>query len=278
MNAIPASGQHAGRIAGACRQIRESDTAPSLAELAGAAGLSPSHFHRVFKAATGLTPHQYARAVRAERVRGGLGAGRRVTDSIHDAGFGSSSRFYESATARLGMAPRQYRAGGAGSRIRFAVAACSLGALLVARSERGICAITLGDDPDKLVRGLQDQFPHAELAGGDPGFEALVAQVVGFVEDPSIGLDLPLDIRGTAFQERVWQALRQVPAGSTVSYTELARRIGSPAAVRAVAGACAANRLAVAVPCHRVVRRDGDLSGYRWGVERKRELLRRERG
>lgn len=278
MNANPATGPHAGTVAAACRRIRDADSAPSLAELAGAAGLSPSHFHRVFKAATGLTPHQYARAVRAERVRGRLDAGSRVTDSIHEAGFGSTSRFYESAVARLGMEPRRYRAGGAGSRIRFAVAECSLGSLLVAQSERGICAITLGDDPEPLVRGLQDQFPHAELVGGEAGFEALVAQVVGFVEDPSVGLELPLDVRGTAFQERVWQALRQVPAGSTVSYTELARRIGSPAAVRAVAGACAANRLAVAVPCHRVVRRDGDLSGYRWGVERKRELLRRERG
>ena len=278
MNANPATGQHAGRIARACQHIREAEAAPSLAELARGAGLSPSHFHRVFKAVTGLTPRQYARALRAERVRGQLAAGRGVTESIHAAGFGSTSRFYESAGERLGMEPRHYRAGGRGSRIRFAVAQCSLGSLLVAQSERGICAIALGDDPDLLVRKLQDQFPRAELVGGEHGFEALIAQVVGFVEDPSIALELPLDIRGTVFQERVWQALRQVPAGSTISYIELAARIGSPAAVRAVAGACAANRLAVAVPCHRVVRRDGDLSGYRWGVERKRELLRRERG
>ena len=277
MNASPANAHLSGRVTEACRRIRDADPTPTLAELAGAAGLSPSHFHRLFKAATGLTPRQYAHAVRAERVRGRLGAGDGVTESIHAAGFGSTSRFYETAGARLGMEPRRYRAGGVGSEIRFAVTECSLGALLVAQGDRGICAITLGDDPELLVRGLQDQFPHAELVGGDAGFEALVATVVGFVEDPSIGLDLPLDIRGTAFQERVWQALRQVPAGSTVSYTELAERIGSPAAVRAVAGACAANRLAVAVPCHRVVRRDGDLSGYRWGVERKRELLRRER-
>lgn len=273
-----ATAAHAARVAGACRRLRDEGATPALAELAGEAGLSPSHFHRVFKAATGLTPRQYAAAVRAERARGQLDAGRGVTDSIHEAGYGSTSRFYESAGERLGMTPTAYRAGGAGVRVRFAVAQCSLGAILVARSDRGICAIALGDDPDVLVRELQDRFPRAELAGGDRGFESLVARVVGFVEDPSIGLELPLDIRGTAFQERVWQALRQVPAGSTVSYTELAERIGKPAAVRAVAGACASNRLAVAVPCHRVVRRDGDLSGYRWGVERKRELLRRERG
>ena len=265
-------------VARACRRLRDAESPLPLAELASEAGLSPSHFHRVFKAATGLTPHQYASALRADRARGELAAGRGITDAIHEAGYGSSSRFYEGVAGRLGMTPKAYRAGGSGARIRFAVAECSLGAILVAHSGRGICAISLGGDPDALVRELQDRFPQAELVGGDPGFEAMVAQVVGFVEAPSLGLDLPLDIRGTAFQERVWQALRKVPPGSTVSYSELAERIGQPGSVRAVAGACAANRLAVAVPCHRVVRRDGDLSGYRWGVERKRELLRRERG
>lgn len=269
---------HAQLVAEACRRLHEADATPSLDQLAEGARLSPSHFHRIFKAVTGLTPRQYGSAVRAEKVREQLGGGGRITDSIYDAGFGSTSRFYENAGARLGMGPRAYRAGGEGSVIRFAVAECSLGPILVAQSDRGICAITLGDDPDALVRELQDRFPRAELVGADAAFESRVAQVVGLVEDPSVGLELPLDIRGTAFQERVWQALREVPAGSTVSYTELAGRIGKPAAVRAVAGACAANHLAVVVPCHRVVRRDGDLSGYRWGVERKRELLRRERG
>ncbi|MGN6702056.1 MAG: methylated-DNA--[protein]-cysteine S-methyltransferase, partial [Burkholderiaceae bacterium] len=171
-----------------------------------------------------------------------------------------------------------YRAGGARETIRFAVGQCALGAILVASSARGVCAILLGDDPDALARDLQDRFPRAELVGGDRDFERHVAAVVGFVDAPAIGLDLPLDVRGTAFQQRVWQALREIPAGSTVSYTELADRIGQPQAVRAVASACAANPLAVAIPCHRVVRRDGGLSGYRWGVERKRALLATESG
>lgn len=160
--------------------------------------------------------------------------------------------------------------------IRFAVDECSLGAILVAASDQGICAISLGDDPDPLARDLQDQFPKARLIGGDRSFKQWISQVIGFVDNPQTDLDLPLDIRGTAFQQRVWQALREIPAGSTVSYTELARRIGTPKAVRAVAGACATNKLAVAIPCHRVVRTDGSLSGYRWGIERKRRLIERE--
>jgi AraC family transcriptional regulator of adaptative response/methylated-DNA-[protein]-cysteine methyltransferase len=174
------------------------------------------------------------------------------------------------------MTPSEYRAGGAATAIRFAVGECSLGSILVAQSDRGVCAILIGDDPDELARDLQDRFPHARLTGGDGEFEKLVAQVVGFVEAPGVGLDLPLDVRGTAFQQRVWQALRAIPAGETASYTEIARRIGVPKAVRAVAQACRANALAVAIPCHRVVRNDGGLSGYRWGVERKRALLERE--
>ncbi|MCE7031557.1 bifunctional DNA-binding transcriptional regulator/O6-methylguanine-DNA methyltransferase Ada [Lysobacter sp. GX 14042] len=269
--------RHAQLVAAACGFIRDAPERPGLDVLAARAGLAPHHFHRVFKAATGLTPAAYARAHRAQLLRDRLGEARSVTDGLHEAGFGSSSRFYETAGERLGMRPGEYRAGGAGTEIRFAVGECSLGSILVACSGRGICAIALGDDPDGLVRELQDQFPKAGLVGGDAGFEAVVAAVVGFVEDPAIGLELPLDVRGTAFQERVWQVLRQIPVGSTASYTEIARRTGRPAAVRAVARACGGNRLAVAIPCHRVVRQDGDLSGYRWGVERKRELLRRER-
>ena len=174
------------------------------------------------------------------------------------------------------MTPTDFRAGSANATIRFAVGECSLGSILVATTDKGVCAILLGDDPDALVRDLQDRFPRAELIGGDEEFEQLVAQVVGFVEAPAIGLDLPLDVRGTAFQRWVWQALREIPVGSTASYTDVAERLGSPNAVRAVAQACAANTIAVAIPCHRVVRRDGALSGYRWGVERKRALLRRE--
>lgn len=272
-----AAAGRADLVAQACHRIESAHTAPNLDALAAQAGMSAFHFHRVFKAQTGLTPKAYATAWRARKLREQLNAaGGTVTTAIHDAGFNASSRFYETAGQVLGMRAREYRAGGVGAVIRFAVAQSSLGAILVAQSQRGICAILLGDDPDRLVRDLQDQFPQAELIGADAEFEQLVAQVVGFIEAPNIGLNLPLDVRGTAFQQRVWLALREVPAGATVSYADIAARIGAPKAVRAVAGACAANHIAVAIPCHRVVRRDGDLSGYRWGVERKRELLRRE--
>jgi len=270
------SEQHAALVTAACRWIEAEENAPTLADLAGDAGMSPFHFHRVFKSVTGLTPKQYANAHRHARVRNELMRAPRVTDAVYDAGYNSSGRFYEQSGAILGMRPQQYRAGGADARIRFAVAQCSLGALLVAQSARGICAILLGDDADALTRDLQDRFPNADLLGGDGDFENIVARVVGFVEAPRNGLDLPLDIRGTAFQQRVWEALRKIPAGETASYAEIAARIGAPQAVRAVAGACAANALAVAIPCHRVIKRDGAVSGYRWGVERKRALLERE--
>lgn len=272
-----AAAERAALVAQACRRIEASETSPNLDTLAGAAGMSPFHFHRVFKAETGLTPKAYATAYRARKLRRELNvAGATVTDAIYGAGFNSNSRYYEASDQLLGMRAREYKAGGAGAVIRFAVGQSSLGAILVARSQRGICAILLGENPETLLRDLQDQFPNAELIGGDAGFERLVAQVVGFVEEPALGLNLPLDVRGTAFQQRVWQALREIPPGATVSYSEIAARIGSPKTVRAVAQACAANHIAVAIPCHRVVRRDGGISGYRWGVERKRELLRRE--
>ena len=269
--------KHAALVAQACRRIEAAEQPPSLDDLARQAGLSPFHFHRVFKAATGLTPKAYATAHRAQAVRTTLARGTSsVTDAIFDAGFNANSRFYEHADEMLGMKPTQYRAGGVDARIEFAIGESSLGAILVARSQRGVCAISLGDDADALLRELQDRFPRAELVGGEAGFERLVAQVVGLIEQPELGIDLPLDVRGTAFQQRVWQALRQIPPGDTASYAQIAQRIGSPTSVRAVAGACAANTLAVAIPCHRVVRSDGGLSGYRWGVERKRELLLRE--
>lgn len=264
-------------VAEACRLIEASDELPKLDELAHRVGMSPFYFHRQFKAITGLTPKQWATAHRARKVRAELSDEEMsVTGAIYGAGFNSNSRFYERSNEVLGMTPTAYRSGGKDADIRFAVGETSLGAILVAQSDKGICAITLGDDPDELVRDLQDRFPKANLIGGDKGFENLVARVVGFVEAPRIGLDLPLDIRGTAFQERVWQALRQIPAGETVSYADIARRIGEPKAVRAVAQACGANKIAVAIPCHRVVRNDGALSGYRWGVERKRALLEKE--
>jgi AraC family transcriptional regulator, regulatory protein of adaptative response / methylated-DNA-[protein]-cysteine methyltransferase len=268
--------QHAEKIASACRLIESSETPPSLELLAQHVALSPYHFHRVFKATTGLTPKEYAAAHRANLVRKTLTKSDTVTDAIYDAGYNSNSRFYETSNQVLGMTPSSYRAGGAQTNIRFAVGECSLGSILVAQSDRGICAILLGDDPDSLARDLQDQFPQANLIGGDAGFERIVAKVVGFVEAPSLGLDLPLDVRGTAFQQRVWQSLRKIPAGTTASYTDIAKLIGSPKSVRAVAQACGANTLAVAIPCHRVVRNDGALSGYRWGVERKRALLEKE--
>jgi AraC family transcriptional regulator, regulatory protein of adaptative response / methylated-DNA-[protein]-cysteine methyltransferase len=268
--------ENAALVAQACRIIEESEEEPSLEELADAIGRSPSYFHRLFKATTGLTPKDYAAAHHAKRVRQGLASGNTVTETIYDAGFSSSGRFYEKSTEMLGMTPSQYRAGGANEEIRFAVGQTSLGAILVASSKKGVASILLGDDPDELVRNLQDRFPKAHLIGADRDYEALVARVVGFVETPGIGLDLPLDVRGTAFQQRVWRALQEIPVGETVSYADIARRIGSPKAVRAVAGACAANNLAVAIPCHRVVRNDGSLSGYAWGVERARVLLARE--
>lgn len=270
--------QHATTVTKACRLIEKSDSLPGLNELAAEAGLSTYYFHRIFKAITGITPKAYAAALRARRIRAKLARSDTITNAILDAGYNSNSRFYEKSDQLLGMTPSNYRAGGTNTDIHFAIGECSLGSILVACSDRGVCAILLGNDPEALICDLQDQFRHANLIGGDNKFEKLVAKVVGFVEAPAIGLDLPLDIRGTAFQQRVWQALRQIPAGTTVSYTELARRMGMPKSVRAVARACAANTLAVAIPCHRVVRSDGTLAGYRWGVERKRALLDKEAG
>jgi AraC family transcriptional regulator of adaptative response/methylated-DNA-[protein]-cysteine methyltransferase len=269
--------EHAAAVEKACRLIEEAEEIPNLDALARAAGMSRFHFHRTFKAVTGLTPRAYAAAARGRRVREELRRRDTVTEAIYGAGFNSNGRFYAAAGELLGMTPTKFRAGGDGAAIRFAVGECSLGAILVAATEKGVCAIHLGDDPEALVRELQNRFPKAELVGGDRDFEQLVAEVVGFVEMPAKGLDLPLDLRGTAFQERVWRALREIPAGSTTTYSKVAERIGMPRAMRAVAGACAANDIAVAIPCHRVVRTDGALSGYRWGIERKRELIARER-
>ncbi|MDP3852116.1 bifunctional DNA-binding transcriptional regulator/O6-methylguanine-DNA methyltransferase Ada [Phenylobacterium sp.] len=272
----PMAQRHAAMVGEACRTIEAAEEVPSLADLAGLAGMSSYHFHRVFKSVTGVTPKAYAEAHRTQKVRAALTSSETVTEAIYDAGFNSGGRFYAKSAQVLGMTPTRFRAGGEAATIKFAIGQCSLGAILVAATEVGICAILLGDDPEALARDLQDRFDRAVLVGADPEFEALVAQVVGFVEQPGLGLDLPLDVRGTAFQQRVWQALRDIPAGQTAGYLDIATRIGSPKAVRAVAQACAANHIAVAIPCHRVVRTDGALSGYRWGVERKRALLDRE--
>ncbi|KQP41190.1 6-O-methylguanine DNA methyltransferase [Methylobacterium sp. Leaf104] len=272
----PLAERQAAAVARACRLIDAAETLPTLESLAAAAGLSAFHFHRVFRTVTGITPKAYASARLAERVARRLPAAGTVTEAVFAAGYNASSRFYAQGSGRLGMTPSAYRKGGPGVAIRFAVAACSLGAILVAATPRGVCAILLGDDPDALVRDLQDRFPRADLSPGDAAFDLWVAAVVGLVEAPGRGLDLPLDIGGTAFQQRVWDALRAVPIGTTTTYVEIARAIGAPTAMRAVAQACGANRLAVVVPCHRVVRSDGALSGYRWGVARKRALLDRE--
>ena len=269
---------HAGKIAQACRLIETADEAPKLDDLAAAVGLSPYHFHRIFKLALGVTPKAYATAHRAKRVREGLGRSATVTEAIYDAGFNSNGRFYANASEVLGMTPTDFRSGGAGQAIRYAIGTCSLGSVLVAASEKGVCAILFGDEPESLGKELQVMFPRARIIGGDKAFEQLTAKVLAFVEDPAKGLDLPLDVRGTAFQHRVWEALRRIPVGSTASYAEIAKKIGAPQAVRAVARACATNRIAVAIPCHRVVRSDGGLSGYRGGVERKRALLDKEAG
>jgi AraC family transcriptional regulator of adaptative response/methylated-DNA-[protein]-cysteine methyltransferase len=223
-----------------------------------------------------VTPKAYAVAHRVKKVRDKLKRSATVTEAIHEAGYNSNGRFYASSAQVLGMSPSDFRAGGKNTAMRFAIGECSLGSILVAASDKGVCAILLGDDPEALLRDLQDRFANARLIGGNRKFERLVAKVIGFVERPGSNLDLPLDVRGTAFQHRVWQALRLIPAGRTASYADIAKWIGKPKSVRAVAGACAANPIAVAIPCHRVVRTDGHHSGYRWGIERKRALLERE--
>jgi AraC family transcriptional regulator, regulatory protein of adaptative response / methylated-DNA-[protein]-cysteine methyltransferase len=272
----PLPAVHADKVAQACRLIESAEVMPTLTQLAAHAGLISYHFHRLFKSITGTTPKAYALAHRAKNMRLQLASNATITDAIYAAGYASNSGFYDKASATLGMQARQYRKGGANTTIHFALAACSLGTILVASSDKGICAISIADDAEVMLRELQDRFPKARLIGGDQAFEAKVAAVIAFVESPRLGLDLPLDIQGTLFQQRVWQALREIPVGTTVTYTQLALSIGMPNAIRAVASACAANTLAVAIPCHRVVRLDGSLSGYRWGLARKQALIARE--
>jgi AraC family transcriptional regulator of adaptative response/methylated-DNA-[protein]-cysteine methyltransferase len=244
--------------------------------LAAVAGLSIWHFQRLFKKAVGISPRQYADSCRRRRFRNGLASGQAVTAAIYAAGFNASSRAYEQVGSILGMAPKVFRQGAPDLLIQYAVAPCALGWVLVAATARGICAIELEDVPEHLPARLQADFPRARLVTAEPEFAAVVTAIVRLIETPAAGLDLPLDIQGTAFQRRVWSALQAIPAGTTVSYSELADRLGAPGATRAVARACAGNRLAVAVPCHRVVGRDGSLRGYRWGLERKAALLERE--
>ena len=275
-NELPLAARRAQDIAKACRLIEGAEDTPDLDAIAAAVSMSRFHFQRVFRTITGLTPKAYALAHRANRVREQLKKSATVTEAIYEAGFNSNGRFYATADRMLGMKPTDFREGGSNTDIRFAIGETSLGPVLVGASEKGVCAIFFGDDPVALAEDLQGRFPKARLLGGDRSFEKWVAKVVGFVETPRLGLDLPLDIRGTVFQRRVWKALLEIPIGSTASYSEVARKVGAPGSARAVAQACASNRLAVAIPCHRVVRNDGGLSGYRWGIERKRTLLARE--
>lgn len=251
---------------------------PALEELAQRLGLSPWQLHRSFKRVTGLTPKAYAKANRGKHLRAAMTpeSSQTVTDAAYLSGYEASSSFYKDAPAMLGMAPKTYRQRGQHQTIRFALAECSLGSLLVASTVQGVCCVLLGDDPQMLIEDLQQRFAAAELIGADGQYEQTVAQVVSLIEQPKLGLALPLDIQGTVFQQRVWQALQKIPAGQTLSYSELARQMGMPQSARAVASAVAANPIAVAVPCHRVLRNDGSISGYRWGVERKRALLLRE--
>jgi len=264
---------HSIMVSKICRLIETSESKLSLAELSNVAGLSTYHFHRLFKAITGLTPTAYATAHRAKRIRQELRSTDSITQAIFEAGYNSTGRFYEKSDTLLGMTPTAFKAGGENTEIYFAIGECFLGSILVAQSSKGICAILLGDDPSELLCDLQERFPRADLKGGDETFDQVVGQVISYIEEPAQGFALPLDIKGTSFQQRVWQALQQIPLGETRNYTDIGKNIGSPKAVRAVASACAANALAVVVPCHRVVRSDGSLSGYRWGVERKRTLL-----
>lgn len=265
-------------IARACRLIETADEEPSLDDLSQQAEMSIFHFQRTFKSVMGVTPKAYGRAHRMNQFRDIMGSSDgSITTAIYDAGYTSSSRFYEKATQALGMTPTLVRKGGKGVKILFAIGECSLGSVLVASSAKGVCAMLLGDTPEIVLEDLQGRFPKAELVGNDPNYEALIAHVIQFVDDPRFGFNLPLDIQGTAFQQRVWEALRNVPVGTTASYGEIAEKIGAPKSFRAVAQACGANNIAVAIPCHRVVRSDGGLSGYRWGVERKSAILDIER-
>ena len=276
-NAPSPAQRNADIIQRACETIENTETIPSLDQLASEANLSKHHFHRMFKSTTGLTPGQYARSHRAQRMRQELPAAPSITRAIYEAGYQSSGRFYATANTSLGMTPTSFRQGGTGERIRFAIAETSIGPMLVAATEKGICSIAFGDEPAELVEHLENQFPHADIIDADPGFEDIVSTVIASVENPSLENNLPLDLRGTAFQHRVWNALREIPAGTTLTYSDLANRIDAPSSARAVARACATNNVAVIVPCHRVVRKSGDLAGYRWGVERKEVLLNRER-
>jgi AraC family transcriptional regulator of adaptative response/methylated-DNA-[protein]-cysteine methyltransferase len=264
-----------GRI---CRLIDDAETPPSLEELAAHAQMSPHHFHRVFRAVVGVTPKAYAGARRRERLQCALPKATTVTEAAYGSGYNSSSRFYANASSELGMSPAAYRGGGTNDVIRYAIGQCSLGTILVGVTQRGVCAIDLGDDAAALEASLVERFAQATVAPGDATLERHLADAIALIDGPAAARqEIALDIAGTAFAQRVWSELRRIPYGETVTYGAIAEAIGAPRAARAVAKACASNPVAVAIPCHRVVREDGADTAYRWGAQRKRELLRRER-
>lgn len=264
---------HTTIVTESCRLIVESEQTLNLVTLASKAGLSSYHFHRVFKAIMGLTLKAYSDAFRAQKLRVALAKKNNLTNAIFEACYQSNSRFYNQSATVLGMKPTHYRAGGTNANMCFAVGECSLGAVLVASSFQGVCAILLGDSPEKLALELYQLFPQVQISADDKHYQLQVAIVIHLIEAPNIALNLPLDIRGPVFQQQVWQALREIPAGKTHSYSQLAQKIGKPKVTRPVASACAANKIAVVIPCHRIVRNDGALSGYRWGASRKASLL-----
>lgn len=271
------AGIHAAAIRAACAMIEESEGIPSLATLAGRAGYARHHFLRLFRDITGVTPRSYAESVRARRLAAALAGGARVVDAVAEAGFGSESRVYEGKGRVLGMTPGAARRGGAGEVIRVALAESALGPLMVGATEAGVCFIGFGEDGEALRGDVMARFPRARIEEAPAALADAVRQVVAYVAEPRAALELPLDLRGTAFQRRVWEALRRIPLGETRTYSGLAAEMGMPAATRAVARACAQNKVSLAVPCHRVVGKDGDLTGYRWGVARKRALLAGEK-
>ncbi|WP_149536907.1 bifunctional DNA-binding transcriptional regulator/O6-methylguanine-DNA methyltransferase Ada [Siccirubricoccus phaeus] len=268
---------HAAAIRAACDLIEASESLPGLAALADRAGYARHHFLRLFKEITGVTPHSYGQSVKARRLQAALAAGDRVAEAVAGAGYGSESRVYGAPGQVLGMTPGAARRGGAGEVICTATAMSALGPLMVGATERGICFIGFAEGFEALEGDLRQRFPEARVEPAPEALAEAVREVVAFLEEPKAALALPLDLRGTAFQRRVWEALQAIPFGETRTYSDVAQSIGAPRAVRAVARACAQNHVSLAVPCHRVIGRDGDLTGYRWGVPRKRALLAKER-
>jgi AraC family transcriptional regulator of adaptative response/methylated-DNA-[protein]-cysteine methyltransferase len=276
---MPATNRETEMVRNLCAYIQANLEGPvTLAALGAHARMSPHHLQRTFKRLVGITPREYADALRLDRFKSGLKEGQAVTTALYDAGYGSSSRLYERAPSQLGMTPSTYRRGGVGLRIAYTVADCSLGRVLVAGTGRGLCAVYLGDSDARLEKALAEEYPRAELRRDRNGLTEWVRALVSHLAGEERRLNLPLDVQATAFQRRVWQQLQAIPYGATRTYSQIARQLGRPKAARAVARACATNPVSVVIPCHRVVREDGSLGGYRWGLDRKRRLLDQEHG